>query len=217
MTFNGVGFNHSLKIKISGLSFSRCGTISSGLYFNNTANIHISDCSFHHNVDSGLEIVNGNSITVVNCRFYFNVGMQPDDPSYLLPSPLRVSRGAGLSLIFDQAHTKFVTLIGCNFTNNIAYKNSEYTPLNDFRPYSNIPFGNGGAICLYLYKTSNVHVHVSNGKFYNNTTIHQGGGIVMLLFDSARNSLKISQCEFIGNKALGEALRSYSKTVNITD
>ena len=38
---NGVGFENSMNIKISGLNFMNCGIVTSGLYFNNTFNITI--------------------------------------------------------------------------------------------------------------------------------------------------------------------------------
>ena len=216
--FNGIGFEYSTNITISGLSFARCGTITSGLYFFNTNNVYISDCSFHHNIDNGLLILYGNNFTIVNCYFYLNVALQPSNPSDLIIDRItfRFTRGAGLAVsLEDQCNIK-ITITNCTFHNNIAYKTVDYDPSNDSRPYGFIPFGNGGAIYLRMNNVNNSQVYVSNCRFYNNTAIHQGGAVVMLFVNSNNNILDISGCEFVGNKALGSPLRSHNDTVNGT-
>ena len=217
--YNGIGFENSTNITILGLSFSRCGPITSGLFFFNSNNVFISDCSFHHNTDNGLLILYGNNFTIVNCYFYLNVALQPSKPSDLIIDRItfRFTRGAGLAVsLEDQCNIK-ITITNCTFHNNIAYKTVDYDPSNDSRPYGFIPFGNGGAIYLRMNNVNNSQVYVSNCRFYNNTAIHQGGAIVMLFVDSNNNILDISGCEFVGNKTLGGPLRSSNNIVNGTD
>ena len=48
---NGVGFDNSEDILISGLNFLRCGPITFGLYFNKTSDLVIVNSSSHHNTD----------------------------------------------------------------------------------------------------------------------------------------------------------------------
>ena len=60
---------------------------------------------------------------------------------------------------------------------------------------------------------TNLSACISNTKFYNNSAIHQGGAIAMISLDSVNCLVDISECEFIGNRALGNFLRSRSDTV----
>ena len=76
---NGIGFEHSTEIVISGLNFMKCGIVTAGLYFLNSTDILIIDSTFHHNTDCGIRIVYGSNISITNCYFYYNVGIQPDD------------------------------------------------------------------------------------------------------------------------------------------
>ena len=217
--FNGIGFEHSMNLTVSGLSFGRCGTITAGLFFFRTNNVDISECSFHHNTDNGIQILYGSHYTIVNCYFYLNVGLQPDNPSDLITDKLAniTTRGVGLGLFVEDQRNVEITIANCTFSSNIAYKTADYDPSSDSRPYGFIPFGNGGAIYLRMNNVKNSHVSVSSCQFYNNTAIHQGGAIVMLFVDSINNTLDISGCEFIGNKALGGPLRSRSDTVSGTN
>ncbi|XP_065897681.1 uncharacterized protein [Dysidea avara] len=217
--FNGIGFEHSTNITLSGMSFSRCGIVTSGLFFFRTNNVHISDCSFHHNTDNGIQILSGSNFTIVNCCFYLNIGLQPDNTSDLIIDRFSYTftRGVGLGVfVEDQCNVK-IAITNCTFSSNIAYKTTDYDPSSDSRPYGFIPFGNGGAIYLRMNNVKNSNVSVSNCRFHNNTAIHQGGAIVMLPVNSTNNTLDISGCEFIGNKALGGPLRSRNETVNGTD
>ena len=213
-SYNGIGFQHSAKIIISGLNFMRCGIVTAGLYFLNSTDVLIRDSTFHHNTDCGLQIVFGNNITIVNCYFYYNVGMQPDNFSQLIINDPSKVRGVSIGLFFENQNTSNVWIKGCNFTSNIAYKTADYNSSNETRSYSFIPFGSGGGVYLKLTHTNNSYISISNCGFYNNTVIHQGGAIVMLPVNAINNTLDISESEFVGNKALGYLLRSRNDTVN---
>ena len=215
--FNGIGFDHSADITISGLSFSRCGTITSGLFFFNTTGIHISDCSFHHNNDNGVQLLFSDNITIINCLFYFNVGLQPDDPSNVITNGTGSNRGVGLGIFAGHQTNLKVIITNCTFTSNIAYKTTDYNPSNDSRPYTFTPFGNGGAIYLKMNRVNDSYVSITNCRFYNNTAIHQGGAIVLLPVNSVNNTVDIAGCEFFGNKALGGPLRKRNETIKGTD
>ena len=212
--YNGVAFQHSTEIVISGLNFMRCGIVTAGLYFLNGTDVLIKDSTFHHNTDCGLRIVFGNNISVVDCYFYYNVGMQPDSFSQLIINDPSKIRGVGIGLFFENQNVTNVWVKGCNFTNNIAYKTADYNSSNETRSYSFIPFGSGGGVYLKLTNTKNSYVSISNCGFYNNTVIHQGGAIVMLPVNAINNTLDIFGSEFVGNKVLGYLLRSHNDTVN---
>ena len=209
---NGVGFENATDIEISGINFLNCGPITSGLYFRFSKNIVINDSSFHHNSDNGIQMQYCDNISITNCNFYSNIGLQPDSISDLITNDT-FSRGAGLGLVFEDQSAVRVTITGCNFTNNIAYKNSGYNSSAETRPYGFIPLGNGGGIYLNLHRVTNSYIMISNCNFYNNTAIHQGGAIVMIPLNSHDNILNISECTFVRNKVLGYFLRSLNDTV----
>ena len=211
-THNGIGFEYSTDIEISGLNFMKCGPITSGLYFHYTKNITITDSSFHHNINSGLQIVYGHNITITDCDFSFNIGVQPDSISDLITSGT-YKRGAGLALVFKDQSNISVMISGCNFINNIAFKSKDYNSSAEERPYGLITFGNGGGIYLNLYRVKHLYASVSNCTFHNNTCIHQGGAVVMITLNSSGNILNISECSFITNKALGYFLISKNGTI----
>ena len=211
-THNGIGFLYCTDIKISGLNFMYCGPITSGLYFLYTNNIIINNSSFHHNSDNGIQIQFGDNITITNCYFYSNVGVQPDDLSDLISNDT-FTRGAGLGLVFDGQSNVRVTIDGCRFTNNIAYKDARYNSSVETRPFGAIPFGNGGGIYLSLNRVKNSYTTVSNCNFSNNLAIHQGGAIIMISLNSTDNVLNISGCTFTNNKVLGYFLRTHNYVI----
>ena len=210
---NGVGFEYATNIEISGLNFLKCGPITSGLYFRLSRNIIINNSSFHHNIDNGIQMQYCDNIFITNCNFYSNIGLQPDSISDLITNDT-FTRGAGLGLSFEDQSNISVKISGCNFTNNIAYKNSGYNPSIETRPYGFIPLGNGGGVYLNLHRVTNSYITISNCNFDNNTAIHQGGAIVMIPLNSHDNVLNISECTFVRNKVLGYFLRSLNDTVN---
>ena len=210
---DGIGFKNSTDIEISGLNFMNCGVVSSGLYFQNSFNITIHDSIFHHNTDNGIQFHSGNNLRVINSSFHSNIGLQPDQLSDLITHDLIRIRGVGLGLFFEDQNTISVTIEGCNFTNNIAYKPVDYNSSAETRPYGFIPFGNGGGIYLKLNRVNHSNINIVNSNFSNNTAIHQGGAIVMIPINSTNNTLNISRCNFVGNKVLGFLLRSLNVTV----
>ena len=212
--YNGLGFQHSTGIVILSLNFMRCGVVTAGLYFLNSTDVLVKDSTFHHNTDCGLRIVFGNNISIVDCYFYYNVGMQPDSFSQLIINDPSKVRGVGIGLFFEGQNITNVWIKRCNFTNNIAYKATDYDSSNETRSYSFIPFGSGGGVYLKLTNTSNSYISISNCGFYNNTAIHQGGAIVMLPVNAINNTLDIFGSDFVGNKALGYLLRSRNDTVD---
>ena len=216
-SINGIGFVDSMNIEISGLNFMGCGVVTSGLYFRNTVNVIVRDSTFHHNSDNGLQIMLGNNFSVINCSFYSNIGLQPDNLSDLITNDVLRIRGVGLGIFFENQTDVRVTIEGCNFTNNIAYKPPDYHTTDETRPYGFIPFGNGGGFYLKLNKVNNSFINISNSSFRNNTAIHQGGAIVMIPIDSVNNTLNIFGCTFVGNKVLGFVLRNFNVIVNKTD
>ena len=216
--FNGIGFNHGVNISISNLNLSRCGPFSSGLYIFNVTNLEISDSIFHHNTDNGLQMVSCNNIVVRNCHFYSSVGLQPDVNTNLFSTIVfDPSGGVGIGAYFrDQVGVR-LSIDNCTFEYNIAYKRSNYKSETEGRPYGFIPFGNGGGVYLQFNQVTNLSACISNTRFYNNSAIHQGGAIAMISLDSVHCLVDISECEFIGNRALGNFLRSRNDTVTDFD
>ena len=215
--FSGIGFVNSFNISIVELNFMRCGPVTSALYIYNSTNILILDSTFHHNTDNGIQIILGNNIIIKNCYFYSNIGMQPDPAFNLISTNLNSTGGVGLGLYFANQFDVRVSIENCTFKNNIAYKPADYVSSEDRRPFGYTPFGNGGGVYLQLNGVQNLFVNIYNCRFYENFAIHQGGGMVMISIDSNNNTLNISDCQFIGNGALGNLLRSLDDSVDDID
>ena len=213
-SINGIGIENSVDIVISGLNFTNCGPVSSGLYILNNMNVLIVNSSFHRNTDNGLQIVFGNNITITHCDFFSNVGTQPDSLSDLINTDLRRNRGTGLGLFLRSQDSVKISVEGCTFTNNIAYKTEDYNPDDETRPYGFIPFGNGGGVYIQLIGVQNSYISISNCDFANNKAINQGGALVLLPVNSNNNTLDISKCTFDGNRVLGYSLSSRNDTVD---
>ena len=214
---DGVGFENSTDIEISGLHFMRCGAVSAGLYFQNSFNIFIHDSVFHHNTDNGIQFLFGNNLSIINSSFYSNIGLQPDNLSDLITDDVIRIKGVGLGLFFENQNNISVRIEGCNFTSNIAYKAPNYNSTAETRPYDFIPFGNGGGIYLKLNRVNHSNISILNSNFSNNTAIHQGGAVVMIPVNSVNNTLNIFRCNFVGNKVLGFLLGSLNVTVTASN
>ena len=213
VSHNGIGFENSVNILVSGLSFLKCGTTTAGLYFYNTVNLTIADSTFHHNVENGIQIVSGNNINIINCHFYRNVGLQPDNSSRLITkSNINATGGVGLGLLLANMSNVSLSVVNCTFTDNISYRTVNFS--NDTRPFAFIPSGSGGGLDIQMDKITNLYAQVIDCNFYRNTAIHQGGGIVVTVVDSVNTTINVSGSNFIGNKALGHFLRNFNGTVD---
>ena len=216
VSHNGIGFENSVNISISGLNFMNCGITTAGLYFYNTTNLSIVDSTFHHNLENGIQIVSGNNIKITNCHFYRNIGLQPDNASRLVTKTnVNATGGVGLGLLFVNQSNVSLSVINCTFTENISYRTVNFS--NDARPFAFIPSGNGGGLDIQIDKVTNLYAQIIDCHFYKNTAIHQGGGIVISVIDSVNSTVNISGSSFIGNKALGYLLREYNQTIDLNN
>ena len=216
VSYNGIGFENSLNIFISGLSFLKCGTTTAGLYSYNTVNLTITDSTFHHNVENGIQIISGNNIKIINCHFYRNVGLQPDNTSRLITkSNVNATGGVGLGILLANISDVSISIVNCTFNDNISYKTVNFS--NDTRPFAFIPSGSGGGLDIQMDKVTNLYAKVTDCNFYKNTAIHQGGGIVITVVDSVNSTINVSRSNFIGNKALGYFLRNFNGTIDFNN
>ena len=216
VSYNGVGFENSVNILISGLNFMKCGVITAGLYFYNTTNLTITNSTFHHNVENGIQIIAGNNIKIFNCHFYRNVGLQPDNSSRLVTRlNINATGGVGLGLLFVNLSDVLLSVINCTFSDNISYRTVNFS--NDTRPFAFIPSGNGGGLDIQMDKVTNLYAQITDCYFYKNIAIHRGGGIVITAVDSINSTINVSKSKFIGNKALGYLLRNFNDTIDTKD
>ena len=216
VSHNGIGFENSVNVFISGLNFMNCGITTAGLYFYNTTNLTIVNSTFHHNSENGIQIVSGNNIRIINCHFFRNIGSQPDNASRLVTKTnVNATGGVGLGLLFVNQSNVSLSVINCNFTENVSYRTVNFS--NDSRPFAFIPSGNGGGLDIQMDKVINLHVQVIDCNFYKNIAIHQGGGIVISVIDTVNSTVNISGSNFIGNKALGYYLREYNQTIDLNN
>ena len=216
VSHNGIGFENSVNVFISGLNFMNCGITTAGLYFYNTTNLTIVNSTFHYNLENGIQIVSGNNIRIIDCHFSHNVGSQPDNNSRLITKTnVNATGGVGLGVLFVNQSNVSLSIINCNFTENISYRTVNFS--NDARPFAFIPSGNGGGLDIQMDKVTNLHAQVIDCNFYKNIAIHQGGGIVISVIDSTNNTVNISGSNFTGNKALGYFLREYNQTIDLNN
>ena len=213
--YSGIGFDNSSNITIVGLDFTGCGPTTAALYIFNSFYIEIINSSFHHNTDNGIRIYLGNYFGIRNCIFYSSVGLQPNLASTLITT--NSTGGVGLGAYFINQSDVHLSVENCTFHDNIAYKTADYISKNDRRPFSYIPFGNGGGIYLQLIDVNNLCAKVHRCNFYDNIAIHQGGALSMVTINSDHNVLLVTDCNFIRNRALGRLLRSNNDTINDID
>ena len=214
VSHNGIGFENSVNVFISGLNFMNCGVTTAGLYFYNATNLSIVDSIFHHNLQNGIQTVSGNDIKIINCQFFRNIGLQPDNASRLVTKTnANATGGVGLGSLFVNQSNVSLSVINCTFTENISYRTVNFS--NDARPFAFIPTGNGGGLDIQMDKVANLYAEVIDCHFYKNAAIHQGGGIVISVIDSVNSTVNVSGSKFIGNKALGYLLREYNRTVDL--
>ena len=201
-TYNGLGFFNAENIIICGLSFTGCGPLTSGVYFERSQNVKIMHSVFHHNINTGVGINFGKNFTILNCTFTKNVGIQPDDPSYLIQDLSYKFGGAGLGISLENTSGSNIVVENCTFENNIAHKTMNGSG-NDTRSYHYVPFGSGAAIYIRMKNTMHCSITVTESNFYNNTASHQGGAIAIFLTDSKYNLIEIKNCTLSDNKAIG--------------
>ena len=200
--YNGLGFTNTENISICDLSFAECGPKSVGLFFQRSQNVQIVHSNFHHNKNSGIGMHNGKNFTIVNCTFSWSVGLQQDDPSYLLEELLFRFGGAGLAISLERIVDSAITVRNCIFQNNIAHKRIN-NAADDSRTYQYLPFGNGAAVHIHIKNVARYSLQFVGCHFYNNTALHQGGAIAIFVLDSQETFIEINHCNFIDNKAIG--------------
>ena len=213
--YNGLGFINSNNISIIEITFAKCGQKPYGCYFSNISNVLIINSTFRLNRNNGVGISSGRGISIINCTFENNVGLQNDSKSYLVQNMSNVFGGPSLGISIQNTNNTAVVVKDCTFRGNIALKTILQSE-DDGRIYNNIPFGNGGGICIRLNNVMGVTVTIKNCVFDGNIALHQGGAIAAFMIASRNNRVEIIDCHFIGNKAIGYPL--YSKIDNkITD
>jgi len=200
--YNGLGFTKSENISICDLSFVECGPKSVGLFFQRSQNVQIIHSNFYHNKNSGVGMHNGKNFTIVNCNFSESIGLQQDDPLYLVENLLYWFGGASLAISLQNITNSTTTVRNCIFQNNIALKRINNT-VNDTRTYHYVPFGNGAAVFIRLKNVTHYSLQFVSCHFYNNTALHQGGAIAMFVLDSRDNFIEVNYCNFTDNKAVG--------------
>ena len=200
--YNGLGFFNAENITICGLSFTECGSITSGLYFENSKNVQIIHSTFSRNTNTGVGINLGKNFTIINCTFAVNVGMQLDDTSYLIQDLSYKFGGTGLGISLENITDFNMVVDNCTFENNVAHKTINNS-MDDERTYQYVPFGSGAAIYVRMKNAAHCSIKIIDSYFYNNTASHQGGAIAMFLTDSSNNMVEVSNCLFFDNKAIG--------------
>ena len=216
MDHNGLGFINSTNISIIGLTFTKCGKKTFGLYFKNISNLNVVDSIFRGNRNNGLGLHSGTNVSIVNCTFEENVGLQKDSAEFLIQHMSNVYGGSSLGIYLRGTDGANITVKNCTFKNNVALK-SVLRCENDSRPYSYIPYGTGGGIYINLNNVTNVTIRIVNCTFSNNTALHQGGGIVAFITACRDTRMEVVDCHFIENKAIGYPLHNLVNKNNFSN
>lgn len=195
---------NSSNVYVYGVTFTRCGPVTSSVYVAFSDTIFFKNCVFSDSLSPSLLIHNTPTVVLDSCRFSNN------HPAYLSPNITRnvcyFSRSkniffvdnrttsGGISFYIQDLRTTFL-LINCTFSNNSARPDYEVSLIRRSESY-----GHGGALNVRLLRSSNSTVCVLGSIFVGNSAQAHGGGVVLSLAgNSSNNHFLISQSHFERN------------------
>lgn len=204
---------NSSNVYVYGVTFTRCGPVTSSVYVAFSDLIFFKNCVFRDSLSPSLLIHNTPTVVLDSCRFSNN------HPGYLTPNITRNlcyfsgsksifftnnrTTSGGISFYIQGLRTTFL-LINCTFSNNSARADYDVSLIRRSDSY-----GHGGALNIRLLQSSNSVVCILNSTFVGNSAQAHGGGVVLSLAGSAsNNNFVISQSWFeknfcMANKSTG--------------
>lgn len=195
---------NSTNVYVSGITFTRCGPITSSTYIAFSENIYFRNCVFRDTHSPSLLIHNSPAVFLDSCTFANNV------PEFLPPNITRdicyFSSGqdiffvdnrttsGGISFYSENMRTTFL-LVNCTFVNNTARPDNDVSLVRRSSAY-----GHGGAVNVRLLHSSDSQICILNSTFISNSAQAHGGGVVLLLAGNASsNNFLVSECLFKDN------------------
>lgn len=161
---------------------------------------------FRNNPSSAVHLYQAHSVAFRDCQFVsntFTAGTntfvphcyteKQDDVFFLNNHP-----AAGAISIYSYKHTLKLLISNCTFVGNFARNNTD-TNL----PRALLSFGNGGAMFMRFFESSNSQVCIINTVFANNTAQVNGGAIQLSsAVNSINNLITIYNTSFMNNKCI---------------
>ena len=195
---------NSINVYVSGVTFTRCGPITSSTYVAFSDNIYFKNCVFRDSRSPSLLIHNTSTVVLDSCTFANNV------PEFLTPNITRDTcyfsggkeiffvdnrtTSGGVSFYIENIHTTFL-LVNCTFVNNSARPDNDVSLVRRSESY-----GHGGAVNIRLLHSSNGQFCILNSTFSGNSAEAHGGGVVLSLAGNAsNNNFLVSDCLFKDN------------------
>lgn len=195
---------NSSNICVCGITFTRCGPITSSVYVAFSDTIFFKNCVFRDTLSPSMLIHNTQTVVLDSCTFSSN------QPAYLTPNITRDicyfsggediffvdnrTTSGGVSFFAQDVTTTFL-LINCTFFNNSARPDDDVSLVRRSETY-----GHGGALNVRLLHSSRSKVFILNSTFTENSAQAHGGGVVLSLAGNAsNNNFVISKCLFESN------------------
>ena len=195
---------NSTNVYISGITFTRCGPITSAVYVAFSDNIYFEGCVFRDTRSPSLLVHNTATVVLDSCSFANNL------PEFLDPVIThdicyfssgqdiffvdnRTTSG-GVSFYIKDMPATFL-LVNSTFRNNRARPDNDVSLVRRSESY-----GHGGAVNLRLLHSSDSELCVINSTFVDNYAEAHGGGVVLSLAGNAsNNTFVVSNCVFENN------------------
>jgi hypothetical protein len=195
---------NSSHVYIKGITFTRCGPITSAIYIASSEHIVFEDCVLRDNLSPPLLVFNtapfilnkthflnnrpqilNESVTTSTC--YFSGGIDV----FFLDN--RTSSG-GVSHYSESEPTQMY-MVDCVFRDNLA-RPDEAVSL----PRESDGYGHGGAINMRFSDSSRGQVCVKNCVFESNSAEAQAGGLALTIGgSSSSNDIELLGCHFFNN------------------
>ena len=193
---------NSTDVVLRGLTFTRCGPITSALYIALSDNVYLQDCVFRDTLSPPVLVYNTPTIVLDGCTFSNN---HPQELSSEIVHDICYFSGGediffvdnrttsgGVSFYIKDQPTTFLVL-NCKFVNNSARPDLDVSLVRYSKAY-----GHGGALNVRLLHSSNSKVCIVNTSFIANYAQAHGGGVVLSLAGNASNN------HFVVSKSLFE-------------
>ena len=239
---NGSGFvfRYNKNVILVGFTMQKCG-----LYYYNsvyyganiqvmlffwTYNINITQVMFNDSVGVGLVLQEASFFfSIVDCHFSNNLCYNCHDDLITAQKKEMVTRstgnciGGGLHIYQKAATIKKVSIIRCQFSNNVAnYDGGAIMVAIDDNPnfvfqvinctfFHNKAVHNGGAIGISVSQNPNLNINGSSISFYNckfkNNKANRGGAMAILvplegiIRELNKYNITFHDCSFIDNEA----------------
>lgn len=195
---------NSTNVYLSGVTFTRCGPITSSAYVALSDNIYFKNCVFRDTRSPSLLVYNTLAVVLDSCTFANNV------PDFLTPNITRSTcyfsggreiffvdnrtTSGGISFYSEKMHTTLL-IVNCTFVNNSARPDNDVSLVRRSASY-----GHGGAVNIRLLRSSNSQLCLLNSTFIGNSAEAHGGGVVLSLAGNASyNNFLVSDCLFKDN------------------